>query len=58
MRGGKVTLLFRITKYTKARYVCYICVVVVVVNVVFDVNVTLVRSARSTTEILPDLSLS
>ena len=35
---------------------CASLLCVVVVNVVFDVNVTLVRSARSTTEILPDLS--
>ena len=35
----------------------YASLLCVVVNVVFDVNVTLVRSARSTTEILPDLSL-
>ena len=34
----------------------YASLLYVVVNV-FDVNVTLVRSARSTTEILPDLSL-
>ena len=37
---------------------CASLLCVVVVNVVFDVNVTLVRSARSTTEILPDLSFS
>ena len=35
----------------------YASLLCVVVNVVFDVNVTLVRSARSPTEILPDLSL-
>ena len=36
----------------------YASLLCVVVNVVFDVNVTLVRSARSPTEILPDLSFS
>ena len=36
----------------------YASLLCVVDNVVFDVNVTLVRSARSPTEILPDLSFS